>query len=66
MNKARRHELKMLHYRKRMRRLQINGNGNFYSYRSHGSPCSCGICRNLKYRDTLRKENKIIEFDDVA
>jgi hypothetical protein len=51
MNKARRHELKMLKYRKRLRQLglQEGPNRNFYAYRSHGQPCSCSMCRGEKY-----------------
>jgi hypothetical protein len=64
MNKARRHELKMLKYKKRMIQLGLieRLNSNFYSYRSHGSPCSCYMCRGLKYRDTERQKNKLIEI----
>ena len=55
MDKARRHEIKMLKYNKRLKNLSLkDGEGNYYSYRSHGKPCSCSICRNKKYS---RKNN---------
>lgn len=60
MNKGRRHELKMLRYKKRLNQLGLKEkpNSNLYAYRSHGAPCSCGICRQPKYRDTDRCKNK--------
>ncbi len=59
MNKHRRHELKMLKYVKRLKQLRLtNMEGNFNPFRSHGKPCSCWVCRNDKYRNTKRKENK--------
>lgn len=51
MNKARRHELKMLKYHKRLKQLSlIDGVGKLHAYRSHGKPCSCWCCRNPKYK----------------
>lgn len=54
MDKARRHELKMLKYKKRVNQLGLNNaNGNFYAYRSHGAPCSCCGCsqhREIPYK----------------
>lgn len=59
MNKARRHELKMLHYRKRLKKYGLKENEcKNFAFRSHGSPCSCYLCRGEKYRDTLRQKNK--------
>lgn len=56
MNKARRHEIKMLKYHKRLRNYKLkDGDGNLFSFRSHGSHCSCGICRDEKYRDKRQK-----------
>lgn len=50
MDKARRHELKMLKYKKRINQLGLNNpDGNFYAYRSHGKPCSCFMCSPYKY-----------------
>lgn len=46
MNKGRRHELKMLKYKKRLKQLGLKeGEGKFYAYRSHGAPCSCMVCQ---------------------
>lgn len=57
MNKHRRHELKMLKYKKRLRNLRIKEKegGNYFSFRSHGSPCSCEICSHDKYKRTKEK-----------
>lgn len=50
MNKARRHELKMLKYKKRLKNLGLkDGEGKFYCYRSTGQPCSCLGCAGEKY-----------------
>lgn len=52
MNKARRHELKMLKYKKRLNQLGLTEgeNKNFHAYRSHGAPCSCFMCSHSKYK----------------
>lgn len=58
MNKRLRFITKMLKYRKRLKQLNISDeNGNIYSYRSHGKPCSCGICRNPKYSRKVKHKN---------
>lgn len=45
MNKGRRHELKMLKHKKRLKNYRLEGEtGNFYAFRSHGKPCSCALC----------------------
>lgn len=66
MNKHRRYELKMLKYKKRLRNLRIKGNegGNYFSFRSHGSPCSCKMCSPNKYNRAKEKQMvpDIIEF----
>ena len=65
MNKGRRHELKMLHYRKRLKKLRIKESptSNLTAFRSHGKPCSCCICRGLKYRDNNRAKNKRVDIE---
>lgn len=56
MNKAHRHELKMLHYKRRILNLRLKDiDGNFYNYRSHGLPCSCYACSPYKYKRTKIK-----------
>lgn len=53
MDKATRHELKMLKYKKRINQLGLNNaDGKFYAYRSHGKPCSCFMCSPYKYERT--------------
>lgn len=53
----------MLKYRKRLKQLSLKEsiNTNYKGYRSHGSPCSCSICKDKKYRDTLRQSDKKID-----
>jgi hypothetical protein len=63
MTKARRQELKMLHYKRRLKKMgklsykvlylpigESKGiRYNFSAYRSHGAPCSCFLCSHRKY-----------------
>jgi hypothetical protein len=58
MNKARRHELKMLKLKKRLKKYGLlYATGNFYAFRSHGKPCSCWLCRNEKYNRAKEKRS---------
>ncbi|RNI26625.1 hypothetical protein [Rufibacter latericius] len=60
MNKARRHELKMLKYKKRLIKYGLkDGEGKFYAFRSHGTPCSCSVCSHAKY---IRAKEKLHGF----
>ncbi len=62
MNKHRRHELKMLKYKKRLHNLNLKeGEGKFYSYRSHGAPCSCFMCSHSKY-DRAQEKSKLLSL----
>ena len=64
MDKARRHELKMLHYKKRMKKMrQVYPDGNYFAYRSHSTPCSCGCCRGDKYSRAkeMKRARKLAE-----
>ena len=51
MNKARRQELKINHYWKRLifRRMKEGPMKNLFTFRSHGAPCSCWACKGEKY-----------------
>ena len=61
-SKGRRNELTKLKYKKRLKQLGFKeGEGKFYSYRSHGKPCSCFLCRNEKYKRNSRQNIKIME-----
>jgi hypothetical protein len=62
MNKARRHELKMLKYKKRLKQLGFkeSAKSNLFAYRSHGTPCSCYMCSPYKYN---RAKMKKMDFD---
>lgn len=67
-NKARRHEVKMLKYRRRLRKYGLNEKeGNFYAFRSHGAPCSCSMCSHVKYKRAKLKdlEYKVKTTDEV-
>lgn len=57
MDKGRRHELKMLKYKRRIGRMRYKNlpASALYAYRSHGKPCSCGVCRGLKYSRAKEK-----------
>ena len=60
-NKARRNELTRLKYKKRLK-IYNRKVGDWFALKSHGSPCSCGICRGEKYRDKNRQKNKVNIF----
>lgn len=66
MNKARRHELKMLKYKKRLKLYKIDENieSNFYALRSHSVPCSCWMCSYKKYSKKDRRNSNKIEDDE--
>ena len=59
-NKARRNELKKLKYKKRLEQLGLKEGpkNNYHAYRSHGSPCSCYMCKDKKYREGDRQKFK--------
>lgn len=66
MNKARRHELKMLKFKKRLKQLNlVNKPGKFYAFRSHGAPCSCTTCSpgNHNLTGERKKEYQSIQFE---
>lgn len=58
MNKARRHELKMLHFKRRIKNLGLNDD-KLFAYRSHGKPCSCSFCRDEKFNRAKLKQNDL-------
>jgi hypothetical protein len=59
MNKGLRHQIKMLHYKKRLRiyRVRDDSKGNYYALRHHSTPCSCMFCSrpDLKYNRAKEK-----------
>lgn len=61
-NKGRRNEIKQLKYKKRLKMYGLKDDSNNTALKSHSVPCSCGLCRSEKYRDTLRQKNKKIDF----
>lgn len=60
MNKGRRHELKMLKYKKRLNQIGLKPSSGTHAFRSHGKPCSCFVCRDQKYRES-RQKYKVID-----
>lgn len=64
MNKARRHELKMLKYKKRLKQLNLKaGEGRFNCFRTTGKPCSCAVCSPYKYdRAKTHKPDALAEY----
>lgn len=62
LTKGRRNELTKLKYKKRLKQLGFKeGEGKFYSYKSHGKPCSCSLCRNEKYKRNSKQSRRILE-----
>lgn len=59
MNKALRHEKKMLKFKKRLKKMNLKETDlpKSSGFKSHGSPCSCWACRGVKYRNK-RQKNK--------
>lgn len=63
MNKGRRQELKRLKFIKRLKKYGLldklnDPKANLHSFKSHGAPCSCSLCRDEKYRDKRGKWKK--------
>jgi len=62
MNKAERFKRKMRKYNKRVKLLKaLNGDkelaGKLFSYRSHGAPCSCSLCKGKRYSRKIKHKN---------
>jgi hypothetical protein len=67
MNKARRHEIKLLKYKRRLLMIGhlnsetlANPKGesyNFVGYRNSSNPCSCGMCSHKKYNRAKMKKD---------
>lgn len=71
MNKGRRHELKMLHFRRRMKKfrrpfLRADGYWKTFAYRSHSTPCSCTSCRGERYSRAKEKERAKKAADPIS
>lgn len=62
-NKGRRNELTMLKYKKRLKMYGLKPGDHNTVLKSHSVPCSCGLCRSEKYRDTKRQKNKVIDYE---
>jgi len=56
MNKARRNELKQLHYKRRLKQLGLKDDPSYYAYKSSGKPCSCYLCSPYKYNRAKEKQ----------
>lgn len=62
MNKARRHELKMLKFRRRQKLMDLPDDA--YKFRDHATPCRCWVCRGRKYREVDRAREKVTFYRD--
>jgi hypothetical protein len=62
MNKARRHELKMLKFMRRLKNYGLDITHN--ELRTTGKPCSCALCSPAKWKSNgLKKiENQELRF----
>ena len=62
MDKARRHEIKMLKYKKRLKNRKIydETKSNFYILRSTASPCSCYACSGEKYSRKVKHKVNLL------
>lgn len=69
IDKARRQELKMLKYKKRLRvyglktdvPLNPNAKANLYAFRSHGKPCSCDTCTAEHHKPVPKFSKHLID-----
>ncbi len=61
-NKGRRNEIKHLKYKKRLKMYGLKESDQNTALKSHSVPCSCGLCRSEKYRDTKRQQNKRFDY----
>lgn len=67
MNKRERFRIKMLKYKKRLKlRGLTEKDGNVHSFRSHGTPCSCWLCKGERFSRKIKhkKGNKSLKFQD--
>lgn len=57
MNKARRHQLKMLKFKKRLRNYgkKLSEGDSFHVFRTTGKPCSCHLCSPYRYAKGIKK-----------
>lgn len=65
MDKARRHELKILKFKKRLRNYGITVNGDkFHVFRTTGKPCSCHLCSPRRFEKGMNKKaHKSVVFE---
>jgi len=69
MNKGRRHQLKMLKFKKRLRNYGAkpgNAGSNFHVFRTTGKPCSCFLCSPYKYAKGVKKEEYVAKRFEIA
>jgi len=67
VNKADRHRIKMLKYKRRLRALglyTIEIDLRLTAYRSHGKPCSCEICSPYKHSRKTKHKEYLSEVDE--
>jgi hypothetical protein len=66
MNKARRNELKMLKFKRRLKNRGIvdNTSINTNCFRTTGKPCSCYLCSSRSYKITGEKKKQFYDINN--
>lgn len=69
MDKGRRQQLTKLKFKKRLKNYDLlkefeSGNDKLYAFKSHGSPCSCSICRDEKFKRKAKHKNRLYDIDE--
>jgi hypothetical protein len=59
MNKGERTRLRMVHYKRRLKRLRIKG--DMFCLKDQGKPCSCYMCSPSKYKRKIKHKKKFYE-----
>lgn len=63
MNKQERKLKGLSKFKKRLANYGLtNQVGKFYSFKSHGKPCSCFICSTNKYKHNGTKKKELKEY----
>lgn len=62
MNKLERKLKQNAKYKKRLKNYNLDANGSFNVYKSHGKPCSCYVCSTNKYKHNGDKKKELKEL----
>lgn len=63
MNKGRRNEIEQAKWEKRLKNLNIpiSDKEKFTCYKSQGKPCSCDLCKPIKFKRNIKHKGKNLE-----